>query len=72
MVKMKGCYTDDDFAFVIYRDGVVYVWSERNAIYGQMVSREQVKSEMCTVIAKGQAIYSLTKEGNELVNEALS
>ena len=72
LVKMKGLYTGDDFTFVIFHDGVVFVWSEQNAIYGQMVSREEVKSEMRTVIAKGQAIYSLTEEGDELVNEALS
>ena len=74
LVKMKGFldHTDDDFAFVVFRDGVVFVWSEQNEIYGQMVSREEVKSEMRTFIAKGRAIYSLTEEGDELVNEALS
>ena len=74
VVKMKGFldYTDDDFAFVVFYDGVVFVWSEQNEIYGQMVNREEVKSEMRTFIAKGRAIYSLTEEGDELVNEALS
>ena len=74
VVKMKGFldYTDDDFAFVVFHDGVVFVWSEQNEIYGQMVNREEVKREMRTFIAKGQAIYSLTEDGDELVNEALS
>ena len=33
LIKMKGLYTDDDdFAFVIFRDGVVFVWSETDGI----------------------------------------